>query len=168
VDDAFYMRLALAQASRAQAQDEVPVGAVVVSAEGELIGQGANAVIGLSDPSAHAEVMALREAASYLGNYRLPGASVFVTLEPCAMCLGAMFHARVARIVYGASDLKTGACGGCVDLTVRGKLNHHAHIEGGLLSHECGQLLSQFFKARRGRNDSSQVSEVSFPAQNPD
>lgn len=149
------MRLALAQAAHAQAQDEVPVGAVVVSAEGELIGQGANAVIGLSDPSAHAEVLALREAASYLGNYRLPGASVFVTLEPCAMCLGAMFHARVARIVYGASDFKTGACGGRVDLSTRGMLNHHAHIEGGVLSDECGQLLSHFFKARRGRADSS-------------
>jgi tRNA(adenine34) deaminase len=149
------MRLALAQAAHAKAQNEVPVGAVVVSAEGELIGQGANAVIGLSDPTAHAEVMALREAASYLGNYRLPGASVFVTLEPCAMCLGAMFHARVARIVYGASDLKTGACGGRVDLSVRGTLNHHAHIEGGVMSDECGQVLSHFFKARRGRADMS-------------
>lgn len=149
MDDAFYMRLALVQAARAQAQDEVPVGAVVVNAEGEIIGQGANFVIGLSDPTAHAEVMALRDAASYLGNYRLPGASVFVTLEPCAMCLGAMFHARVARIVYGASDPKTGACGGRVDLTARGTLNHHAHIEGGVLPAECGQVLSQFFKSRR-------------------
>jgi tRNA(adenine34) deaminase len=162
------MRLALAQAARAQAQGEVPVGAVVVNAEGELIGQGANAVIGLSDPTAHAEVMAIREASSHLGNYRLPGASVYVTLEPCAMCLGAMFHARVARIVYGATDLKTGACGGRVNLSARGTLNHHAHIEGGVLSDECGQVLSQFFKARRGRADSSQVSEVSFPAQTPD
>jgi tRNA(adenine34) deaminase len=162
------MRLALAQAARAQAQGEVPVGAVVVNAEGKLIGQGANAVIGLSDPTAHAEVMAIREASSYLGNYRLPGASVYVTLEPCAMCLGAMFHARVARIVYGATDLKTGACGGRVNLSARGTLNHHAHIEGGVLSDECGQVLSQFFKARRGRADSSQVSEVSFPAQTPD
>jgi tRNA(adenine34) deaminase len=168
VDDAFYMRLALAQAARAQAQDEVPVGAVVVSAEGELIGQGANAVIGLSDPTAHAEVMALREAASYLGNYRLPGASVFVTLEPCAMCLGALFHARVSRIVYGASDLKTGACGGRVDLSERGTLNHHAHIEGGVLTQECGQVLSQFFKARRGHYDSSPVCDLSFPARTSD
>ncbi len=162
------MRMALAQAARAQAQDEVPVGAVVVSPEGELIGQGANAVIGLSDPTAHAEVLAIRQAASYLGNYRLPGASVFVTLEPCAMCLGAMFHARVARIVYGASDLKTGACGGRVDLSARGTLNYHAHIESGVLSDECGQVLSQFFKARRGRANSSPVSEVSFPTQAPE
>lgn len=165
MDDAFYMRLALAQAARAQVQDEVPVGAVVVSADGVLIGQGANAVIGLSDPTAHAEVLAIRAAASYLGNYRLPGAAVFVTLEPCAMCLGAMFHARVARIVYGASDLKTGACGGRVDLGVLGTLNHHAIIEGGVLSEECGQVLSQFFKSKRSRIGGSSVSEVSVSAQ---
>jgi tRNA(adenine34) deaminase len=149
VDDSHYMRLALAQALQAQAQGEVPVGAILVSAQGEVIGQGANAVIGQSDPTAHAEVVALRHAAKHLANYRLPGSTVFVTLEPCAMCLGAMFHARVARIVYGASDPKTGACGGRVDLSPRGILNHHADIQGGVLSDECGQVLSQFFKARR-------------------
>lgn len=125
------------------------MGAVVVSELGEMIGQGANAVIGQADPTAHAEVVALRQAAQRLGNYRLPGATVFVTLEPCAMCLGALFHARVARIVYGATDPKTGACGGRVDLTPRGVLNHHADVKGGVLSDECGQTLSQFFKARR-------------------
>ena len=149
MDDAHYMGLALAQARRAQSQGEVPVGAVLVNLDGQVIGQGANAVIGQSDPTAHAEVVALRQAAAKLSNYRLPGTTMFVTLEPCAMCLGALFHARVARVVYGASDPKTGACGGRIDLTTRGILNHHADIEGGVLSEDCGQMLSQFFKARR-------------------
>lgn len=151
MDEAHYMGLALLQASRAQAHGEVPVGAVLVDEKGQVIGEGANAVIERSDPTAHAEVLALRDAARRLNNYRLPQTTLFVTLEPCAMCLGALFHARVSRIVYGASDPKTGACGSRVDLTPEGLLNHHAKVQGGVLASECGQVLSNFFKARRSR-----------------
>ena len=149
VDDIHYMGLALAQARLAQSRGEVPVGAVLVNKAGQVIGEGANHVIGLSDPTAHAEVLALRAAGQQQQNYRLPQTTLFVTLEPCAMCLMALFHARVARIVYGAADPKTGACGSRVDLTTQGVLNHHATVQGGVLDETCGQVLSDFFKARR-------------------
>jgi len=155
VDDDFYMGLALEQARKAQACDEVPVGAVVVDAGGTVIGVGANAVISCSDPTAHAEIVALRQAAQALGNYRLPQATLYVTLEPCAMCLGAMFHARVARVVFGAYDPKTGACGSRLDLTEDGLINHHTDVVGGVMAGECGEILSTFFKQRRGLKDSS-------------
>jgi len=149
VDDDHYMRLALAQAQRAEQNGEVPVGAVLIDAAGEVIAEGCNAVIGSSDPTAHAEIVALRGAAKNCGNYRLPNTTLYVTLEPCAMCLGALFHARVSRIVFGTTDPKTGVCGGLIDLTELGVLNHHAKVEGGVLAQQCGQMLSDFFRARR-------------------
>ncbi len=149
MDEVHYMGLALAQARLAQSRGEVPVGAVLIDEQGQVIGQGANHVIGSSDPTAHAEILALREAGRRLKNYRLPQTTLYVTLEPCAMCLMALFHARVARIVYGAADPKTGACGSRVDLTTPGVLNHHATVQGGILAQPCGQVLSDFFKARR-------------------
>ena len=152
-DDTFdtsFMREALVLARDAWAAGEVPVGAVVVK-EGEIVGRGFNAPISRHDPSAHAEIMALRDAATNLGNYRLVGCSLYVTLEPCAMCMGAIFHARIARVVYGASDLKTGACGSIIDLPAEARLNHHAAVLGGILADECGSLLSSFFAQRRGK-----------------
>jgi len=146
------MRLALDQARQAWAQGEVPVGAVVFNAEKECIGKGYNRTITDSDPTAHAEIVALRRAATSSGNYRLPGATVYVTLEPCAMCLGAMLHARIARVVYGAPDPKTGACGGVIDLAAEPRLNHHTQVTGGVLAEECGDLLRQFFRSRRSKD----------------
>lgn len=142
------MRLAIAQARLAEARGEVPVGAVLVR-DGEVIASGFNQPIGQHDPTAHAEVVALRSGAQALGNYRLPGCVLYVTLEPCVMCAGAMMHARLSRIVYGAPDLKTGACGSVVDLFAQERLNHHAEVGGGVLAGECVQLLKDFFAARR-------------------
>ena len=150
MNDEDFMRAALEQARMAGACDEVPVGAVVVR-DGEIVGRGFNQPIGRHDPTAHAEVMALRDAAERLGNYRLPGCELFVTLEPCAMCCGAMMHARLARVVFGARDPKTGAAGSVIDLFAEARLNHHADIVGGVLADECGALLSSFFAARRTR-----------------
>ena len=146
--DQDYMRLALELAQQAAVAGEVPVGALVVR-DGEIIGRGSNAPISLSDPSAHAEIQALRAAALHLDNYRLVGCTLYVTLEPCAMCAGAIQHARIARLVFGAMDAKTGCCGSVVDLMAEVRLNHHAEVEGGVLAEECGQMLSRFFKARR-------------------
>ncbi len=146
--DAAFMREALALASSAAAAGEVPVGAVVVK-DGEIVGRGSNRPIGSADPTAHAEIVALREAASRLGNYRLPGCELYVTLEPCAMCVGAMLHARLARVVYGAPDPKTGACGSVVALSAEAKLNHQTAFQGGVLAEECGTLLKRFFADRR-------------------
>ena len=148
--DADYMRHALELASQSQAAGEVPVGAVVVR-DGEIVGRGFNAPISRHDPSAHAEMMALRDAAQRLGNYRLGGCELFVTLEPCLMCAGAIMHARIARLVYGASDPKTGACGSIVDVFAERRLNHHAEVTGGILAEECGAMLSNFFALRRAQ-----------------
>jgi len=142
------MREALLEARRAWAEGEVPVGAVVVK-DGVVIGRGYNQPIGRHDPSAHAEIVAMRAAAEALGNYRLPGCELYVTLEPCVMCSGAMLHARLARIIYGASDPKTGACGSVVNVFESAQLNHHAAVEGGLLAEDCGQMLKDFFAERR-------------------
>jgi tRNA(adenine34) deaminase len=142
------MREALLEARRAWAEGEVPVGAVVVK-DGVVIGRGYNQPIGRHDPTAHAEIVAMRAAADALGNYRLPGCELYVTLEPCVMCSGAMMHARLARIVYGATDPKTGACGSVVNVFASEQLNHHAEVEGGLLADDCGQLLKDFFAERR-------------------
>lgn len=144
------MRQALALAREAAAADEVPVGAVVV-VEGEVAGRGFNQPILRRDPTAHAEIMALRAAAGRVGNYRLPGSTLYVTLEPCVMCTGAIMHARVGRVVFGARDPKTGAAGSVIDLYGEERLNHHAQIEGGVLAEECGSLLSAFFAARRNK-----------------
>ena len=143
-----FMREALALAADAALSGEVPVGAVVVK-DGEVIGRGSNRPITTHDPTAHAEVIAMRDAAAHLGNYRLPGCELYVTLEPCAMCVGAMIHARIARVVFGARDPKTGACGSVIDLPGVGSLNHHATFEGGVLAEECGAALRVFFAGRR-------------------
>lgn len=146
--DEKWMREALLLARQAEAAGEVPVGAVLVK-DGILLGSGWNQPIGAHDPTAHAEVMALRAAAKSVGNYRLTGSTFYVTLEPCAMCAGAMVHARVARLVYGAADPKTGAAGSVFDLTRTDKLNHRLEVEGGVLAEECGGLLKDFFARRR-------------------
>ena len=147
-DDPGWMRAALEQAALAREAGEVPVGAVVVR-DGEVVGRGWNRPIGTHDPTAHAEIGALRDAARRLGNYRLPGCDLYVTLEPCAMCAGAIQHARIRRLVWGAADPKTGACGSVVDLFAEPRLNHHATSTGGVLADECGAVLQAFFADRR-------------------
>lgn len=142
------MRRALELARRGGESGEVPVGAVVVLGD-EIVGEGFNAPVSLRDPTAHAEMRALRAAAERVGNYRLAGSAIYVTLEPCAMCAGAIMHARVGRVVFGAADPKTGACGSVIDLFSEHKLNHHAGVQGGVLGEECGELLKEFFQARR-------------------
>ena len=144
------MAHALALARDAAARGEVPVGAIVVC-DGAIVGRGGNAPIAGSDPTAHAEIAALREAAAALGNYRLPGCALYVTLEPCAMCAGAIMHARLARLVFGARDPKTGACGSVIDLFAEPRLNHHTRVTGGVAADECARILSQFFATRRQR-----------------
>lgn len=148
VSDHYFMGEALKEAARAAALGEVPVGAVVVR-EGDIVGRGANAPVGSGDPTAHAEILALREAARTLGNYRLPECRLYVTLEPCLMCAGAIQHARIAHLVYGASDPKTGACGSVVDVFAEARLNHHAQVTGGVRAGESAALLKDFFAARR-------------------
>lgn len=148
--DIAFMREALRLAVRAAQAGEVPVGAVVVK-DGQIVGRGSNAPISKHDPTAHAEIAAMRDAAQRLGNYRLVDCELFVTLEPCIMCVGAMFHARIARVVYGARDPKTGAAGSVLDLFAEARLNHHATIEGGVLAEECGKVLSDFFALRRAQ-----------------
>jgi tRNA(adenine34) deaminase len=148
MNDDDFMAIALDLAREAATLGEVPVGAVVVK-DGEIVGRGFNQPIGRHDPTAHAEVRALRDATGRLGNYRIPGCTLYVTLEPCAMCVGAMFHARIARVVFGALDPKTGAAGSVINLFGEDRLNHHAEITGGVRAEECGALLSSFFAARR-------------------
>jgi tRNA(adenine34) deaminase len=146
--DLLFMREALALAEQGERMGEVPVGALVVRA-GEIIGRGFNAPISSADPTAHAEVRAIREAALRAGNYRLAGCTLYVTLEPCAMCAGAILHARISRVVFGAPDPKTGACGSVVDLFAHERLNHHATVVRGLLMEECASMLRAFFATRR-------------------
>lgn len=146
--DAAIMRLALDQAHNAWVLGEVPVGAVVVR-DGVVIATGFNQPIGSIDPTAHAEIRALRAAAQVLGNYRLTGCTLYVTLEPCAMCAGAIQHARIAELIYGAADPKTGACGSVADLFAEPRLNHHAQVRSGVMAQECGQVLADFFAQRR-------------------
>lgn len=146
-----WMREALELAHVAQTAGEVPVGAIVVK-DGEIIGRGYNQPISGRDPTAHAEIMALRDAANTLGNYRLTDCELYVTLEPCVMCAGAIMHARISRLVYGAPDPKTGACGSVVDLFAESRLNHHTAVTGGIMVNDAAQLLQQFFAARRRGN----------------
>jgi tRNA(adenine34) deaminase len=146
--DERFMDEALGLARAAGERGEVPVGSVVVL-DGTIVGRGANAPVSSRDPTAHAEIAALRDAAAHVGNYRLPGATLYVTIEPCAMCAGAILHARIARVVFGAADPKTGACGSVVDLFAEPRLNHHASVVRGVRAAECGALLSAFFAARR-------------------
>lgn len=149
--DFAWMRHALALAERAEREhDEIPVGAVVVDPDGRLVGEGWNRNIGDHDPSAHAEIVAMREAGRALGNHRLVGCSLYVTLEPCAMCAMAMVHARVARVVYGAGDPKTGAAGSVFDLLADPRHNHRVEVRGGVLGEEAGARLRNYFRAKRG------------------
>ncbi len=166
MDDSIYMRQAISQAHNAWALGEVPVGALVVK-DGVVIATGFNQPIGTHDPTAHAEIMALRAAASILGNYRLPGCELFVTLEPCAMCAGAMMHARLARVVFGASDPKTGTCGSIVNLFEQEKLNHHTELVGGVMAEECGKLLKEFFADRRQAQKNDATDASSSPSLEP-
>jgi len=159
MQDELLMRLALDQARNAWTLGEVPVGALVVK-DGEVIATGFNQPIGTHDPTAHAEIMALRAAAAIVGNYRLPGCELFVTLEPCVMCAGAMMHARLARVVYGAADPKTGAGGSIVNLFAQDQLNHHTELTGGVLASECGALLKEFFAERRKQAQSSATDRL--------
>lgn len=148
--DQHWMRRALALAAAAEAENEVPVGAVLVLDE-SVIGEGWNRPIGSHDATAHAEVLAMRQAGQQLGNYRLGGSTMYVTLEPCMMCVGAMVHARIARLVFGAHDPKTGALGSRLDLLAEGLHNHRIEVLGGVLAEECGEQLRQFFRQRRGK-----------------
>ena len=151
-DDEHWMRRALSLAERAQREfDEIPVGAVLVGADGRLLGEGWNLNIAHHDPSAHAEIVAMREAGRALGNHRLVGSSLYVTLEPCAMCAMALVHARVARLVFAAADPKTGACGSVFDLVADPRHNHRVEVVGGVLADEAGRRLSNYFRAKRGK-----------------
>ena len=150
--DAAFMQEALRLAAEAAAGGEVPVGAVVVK-DGAVIGRGFNQPIGAHDPTAHAEIVALREAAKHLGNYRLVDCTLYVTLEPCTMCVGAMIHARLARVVWGATEPKGGACGSVINLPNETKLNHHAEFTGGVLADASQEILQAFFQQRRFRVD---------------
>ena len=143
-----WLRYALELAKRAEAAGEVPVGAVLVR-DGEILGEGWNQTISLNDPSAHAEILALRQAGERAGNYRLPGAVLYVTLEPCVMCAGAIIHARLASVFFGANDPKTGAAGSVFDTLRDERHNHRLHVNGPCLAEECGAVLQQFFRARR-------------------
>jgi tRNA(adenine34) deaminase len=150
-DDTAWMRQALTQAEAAEALDEVPVGAVLISESGELLAAGHNRTISHSDPCAHAEIEVLRAAGKAIGNYRLLGTTLYVTLEPCAMCAMALVHARVKRLVYAATDPKTGACGSVFDLIADARHNHRIEVQGGLLGEQAGSQLSAYFKAKRLR-----------------
>lgn len=151
--DEEFMREALAEARDAESRGEVPAGAVVVSAGGEIIGRGGNRCLTLNDPTAHAEIVALRQAGMKAANYRLVGVEVFTTLEPCAMCLMAMIHARAARVVYGASEPRWGAAGSLLNLADMPGLNHRLDIVGGVLADECRALIQEFFRRRRGTEE---------------
>ncbi len=147
--DGVFMREAIAEARAGEKEGEVPVGAVVVYQD-TIVGRGHNRPISLKDPTAHAEILALREAALALGAYRLPGTIMYVTIEPCVMCVGAMVHARVSALKYGARDEKAGAVGSAYDIGRDGRLNHRIEVSGGIMEAECSALMRDFFKARRG------------------
>jgi tRNA(adenine34) deaminase len=146
--DIHFMQLAFELAQQAQRAGEVPVGAVIVQ-DGNIVGRGYNCPITTADPTAHAEVMAMRDAGQALANYRLLGCTLYVTLEPCAMCIGALFHARIQRLVFAATDPKTGACGSIIDLPAETRLNHHMMVTGGIMAQEASDMLKQFFSERR-------------------
>ncbi len=148
-DDSHWMELALEQAHIAVAEGEVPVGALVIK-DGQIVGRGHNRNLQQNDPTAHAEVMAMREAASKLGNHRLPGCTLYATIEPCAMCAGAMVHARLSRLVFGAFDPKAGAAGSVLEVLNHPRLNHKLEITPGVLAEECSAILKRFFAERRG------------------
>lgn len=150
-NDEHWMRHALALAERAQRDDEIPVGAVLVDAAGKVIGEGWNRNIAEHDPSAHAEIVAMRRAGQAIGNHRLVGCTLYITLEPCAMCAMAIVHARIARVVFGASDPKTGAAGSVFDLLADPRHNHRVEVAGGVLGEEAGAMLTNYFRAKRAK-----------------
>jgi tRNA(adenine34) deaminase len=153
--DIDHMQFAIAEARSAEAAGEVPVGAIVVSPAGEVIARGNNRVLRDSDPTAHAEIVALRAAGVALGNYRLLGCTLVVTLEPCAMCAGAILHARIARLVYASADPKAGACGSVLSVMNHPALNHRVEVISGVLADECSTMLTDFFRARRNATQTS-------------
>ncbi|MBV8672680.1 MAG: tRNA adenosine(34) deaminase TadA [Acidobacteriaceae bacterium] len=153
--DTEFIQNALAEARAAAEAGEVPIGAVAV-VNGEIVGRGQNRVLRNLDPTAHAEIIAMRDAALALGNYRLTGCELFVTLEPCAMCAGAMIHARLKRLVYGARDPKAGAVGSVLEVLNHRRLNHRMEVTAGVLEDECGELLREFFRQRRGQSDAGE------------
>lgn len=157
--DYHWLRYALSLADRAEAEGEIPVGAVLVSAEGELLGEGWNQAIALSDPTAHAEIQAIRMAGKRLKNYRLLDTTLYVTLEPCTMCAGAILHSRIGRLVFGASDYKTGAIGSRFHFFEEYKMNHFLQIRGGVLAPECSQKISHFFQKRRAAQKALKVEK---------
>jgi tRNA(adenine34) deaminase len=154
------MNQAIAIAHLTKSSGDVPVGALIINKDGVIIGKGSNEKEANNDPTAHAEIVALRAAARAAQNYRLPGATLYVTLEPCAMCLGAMLHARVGRIVFAAADPKTGACGSVVNLLEHASLNHQTTAVSGVLAEECGQYLRDFFRDRRGKTKQGDSPEA--------
>jgi tRNA(adenine34) deaminase len=156
--DKYWMRYALQLADNAQQQGEVPVGAVLVK-DNQIIGEGWNQSISLHDPSAHAEMMAIRDAGKNLLNYRLVGSCLYVTLEPCTMCAGLLIHSRIERLVFGASDLKTGAVGSLYDLLGDLRMNHQVEVKGGVMQQECGNKLSLFFKLRRRQKKLTKITD---------
>lgn len=166
LNDEDYMRLALGLAQEAALAGEVPVGAIVVK-DGVIIGRGSNAPIAGHDPTAHAEIRAMRDAARNLGNYRLVGCTLYVTLEPCAMCAGAIQHARIARLVFGAHDNKTGACGSVINLMDEPRLNHHTSVESGLLAEDCSSTLSRFFQHRRQLHKAAKSQPAKLEEESP-
>jgi tRNA(adenine34) deaminase len=162
-DDTALMRFAIAEARAAEAAGEVPVGAIVVSPDGTIIGHGRNRVIAETDPTAHCEIVALREAARALGNYRLTGCTLLCTLEPCAMCAGAILHARIARLVYAVRDPKAGACGSVLNVMNHPALNHRVEVVEGVLADECGALLTSFFRRRRAESTRTEATRTALP-----
>jgi tRNA(adenine34) deaminase len=164
VEDLDYLQAAIAEAQDAEANGEVPVGAVVLH-DGKIIGRGQNRVLRDSDPTAHAEIVALREAGRALANYRLEDCTLYATLEPCAMCAGAILHARVSRLVYAAPDPKAGACGSVLSVMNHPQLNHKVEVTSGLLAEECGSMLTNFFLKRRGKRPVDDLSDAEAPKQ---
>lgn len=157
--DEDWMRHAIALAAKAEQQGEVPVGAVLVK-EGVILGEGWNQMISLSDPSAHAEMQAIRAASAVMSNYRLPDCTLYVTLEPCSMCAGTMVHSRITRLVFGATDLKTGAAGSVLNLVQHAKFNHQIEVLSGVLAEECATQLSSFFQRRRREHKAAKRSSL--------
>lgn len=157
--DQMWMSKALALAAKAQAVDEIPVGAIVVKDQ-QILGQGYNQPIGLNDPSAHAEMLAIRDAAKQLGNYRLVDTTLYVTLEPCPMCAGLMVHSRISRLVFGAWDGKTGAAGSVMNLLSHPQLNHQVEVTAGVMAEQCGNVLSDFFRYRRAQKKAAKQAQA--------